>query len=89
MARYDADAERAALIERLAEKDPTFRVNYTATVHNEKFRQLIPTVTAWQIRSALARERRQANLNCGAQEHRQRAYAPSRNVAAVEKELFS
>jgi hypothetical protein len=72
------------LIERLAEKDPTFRVNYTATVHNHKFRQLIPTVTAWQIRSALARERRQ-----GAQEHRQRAYAPSRNVNAVEKELFS
>lgn len=75
--KYDAGYVRAAEVERLAAKDPIFRVNYSACVRNVKFRQLVPCVTGWLMRQAQARERRQ--------EHR---FAPTRNVAQVERELF-
>jgi hypothetical protein len=78
MAKYDAGRANALTVERLAAKDKVFAANYTAAVHNQKYRQLTPTVTAWLVRQALARERRQ-----------ERCYTPTQAVVAVEKELFS
>lgn len=77
MAKYDAGYGQALTVERLAEKDPIFRVNYTACVKNTKFRQLRPVVTQWLVRQALARERRQ-----------EQRFIPTRQVAHVERELW-
>jgi hypothetical protein len=75
--KYDAVYAQRVQVERLAEKDATFARNYTALVHNRKYRQLIPCVSQWLVRQALARERRQ-----------EQRFQPSRQVNQVERELF-
>jgi hypothetical protein len=76
--KYDADRARAVEVERLAEKDPVFAVNFRALTANHKYRQLRPTVTSWLMRQAQARERRQM----------QHQFTPTRVTAQVERELF-
>lgn len=84
MAKYDSVYAQQVQVERLAAKDATFERNYTALVHNRKYRQLIPCVSQWLVRQALARERRQQQPQ---QQHRA-AFVPTRNVEQVERELF-
>ncbi len=83
MAKYDSVYAQQCQVERLAAKDEVFARNYRALTFNRKFRQLIPCVSQWLVRQALARERRQQPQ---AQQHRQ--FAPTRNVEQVERELF-
>jgi hypothetical protein len=81
MAKFDHQYARDQVIDRLADRDPIFRVNFAALVKNHRFRQLRPTVTQWLVRQALARERRQ-------EQQQARSFAPSQAVNSVERELF-